>query len=91
MALEVAVAGELIDNIKAGIIQDECFGPIAHFLGKPSQRPQQHTRSAKVRKLRVSTQHSNLQENGPMWLHGELEKKEVEKNVRAKKNNGENE
>jgi len=30
MALEGTAAGEWIDNIKVGIVDDEWFGPIAH-------------------------------------------------------------
>jgi transposase InsO family protein len=91
MALEVTAAGEWIDDIKAGIIEDEWFGPIAHFLADPSQRPPPPTASAKERKLWVSTQRFYLEENGLLWLRGDLEKKEVEKNVRARKKDGEEE
>ena len=37
----------------------------------------------------MSAQWFYLEENGLLWLHGELEKKQVEKNARAQKKNEE--
>jgi len=51
MAMEVTAAGKWIEVIKAGIVDDEWFGPIAHCLANPSPRPPPSTASAKELKL----------------------------------------
>jgi len=83
--MEVTAAGEWIEDIKVGIVENEWFGPILHPLANPSPRPSPSTASAKERKLWVSAQRFYLEENGLMWLHGDLERKQEEKN--AKKHN----
>ena len=65
-----------VDDIKAGIIDDEWFGPIAHCLANPSPRPPPSTASTKERKFWVAAQRFYLEENGLLWLRGDLEKKE---------------
>jgi hypothetical protein len=82
MAMEVTAAGEWIEHIKAGIVDDEWFGPIAHSLANPSPHPQPPTASAKECKLWVSSQRFYLEENGLLWLRGDLERKQVEKKAR---------
>ena len=47
MAMEVSAAKEWIEDIKASIVDDEWFGPIAHSLANPSPRPPPSTASAK--------------------------------------------
>jgi len=83
-ALEVTAAGEWVDDIKVGIIDDEWFGPIAHCLANPSPCPPPSTASTKERKLWVVTQRIYLDENGLPWLHGDLEKTQIYKTARAK-------
>ena len=83
-ALEVTAAGEWVDDIKVGIIDDEWFGPIAHCLANPSPCPPPSTASTKERKLWVVTQRFYLDENGLLWLHGDLEKTQIYKTARAK-------
>jgi hypothetical protein len=56
MVMQVTAAGEWIEDIKAGIVDDEWFGPIAHSLANPSARPPPSTVFAKERKLWVSAQ-----------------------------------
>jgi len=51
MAMEVTAAGEWIEDIEAGIVDDEWFGPIAHSLANPSPGPPPSTASATERKL----------------------------------------
>jgi len=85
MAMEVTAAGEWIDDIKAGIVDDDWFGPIAHSLANPSPCPPPSTASAKERKLWVSAQRFYLEENGLLWLRGDLERKQAEKNAREQK------
>jgi hypothetical protein len=51
MAMEVTAARELIEDIQAGIVDDEWFGPIAHCLADPGPRPPPSTAPAKERKL----------------------------------------
>jgi hypothetical protein len=85
MAQEVTAARERIEDIKAGIIDDEWFGPIAHSLTNRSPRPLPSTAPAKDHKLWVSAQRFCLEENGLMWLFGNLENKKVETNTRVKK------
>ena len=75
-SLEVTAAGECVDEIKAGIIDDERFGPIAHCLANPSPRPPPSTAYTKERKLWVAVQRFYLEDNGLLWLRGDLEKKE---------------
>jgi len=85
VALEVTVAGERIKDIKAGIIDDEWFGLIVNSLAIPSPHPLPSTAPEKKHKLWVSAQRFCLDENGLLWLHGNLEKKQTEKNARVKK------
>jgi hypothetical protein len=85
MAQEVTAARERIEDIKAGIIDNEWFGPIAHSLTNPSPRPLPSTAPAKERKLWVSAQRFCLEENGRMWLFGNGENKKLETNTRVKK------
>jgi len=75
-ALELTAAGEWVDDIKAGIIDDEWFGPIAHCLANPSPRPPPSAASTEERRLWVAAQRFYLEENGLLWLRGDLEKKE---------------
>jgi len=84
MALGLTAAGEWVDDIKAGIIDDEWFGPIAHCLANPSPCPPPSTASTKERKLWVAAQRFHLEENGLLWLRGDLEKTQVIKAARAK-------
>jgi hypothetical protein len=83
-ALEVTAAGERFDDIKVGIIDDEWFGPIAHCLANPSPHPPPSTASTKECKLWVAGQQFYLEENGLLWLCGDLEKTQVNKTPRAK-------
>jgi len=83
-ALEVTTAGEWVDDIKAGIFDDEWFGPSADHLANPSPRPPPSTASTKERKLWVAAQRLYLEENGLLWLCGDLEKTQVNKTARAK-------
>jgi len=85
MALEVSAAREWSDDFKAGIFGDEWFGPIAHSLANLSPRPPPSTASIKECKLWVSAERFYLEENVLLWLHGDLEKKQVQNNARAKK------
>jgi len=85
MAMVVPAAGEWIEDIKAGIVDDEWFGPIAHCLADPSPHPPPSTASPKERKLWVSAQRFNLEENGLLWLRGELERKQAENKARKNK------
>jgi hypothetical protein len=66
MAIDVTAAGEWIEEIKAGRVDNNWFGPIAPFLANPSLRPLPSTTSAKERKLWVSAQCFYLEEDGPM-------------------------
>jgi len=84
MALEVTVAGQCVDDIMAGIIDDEWFGPIAHCLANPTPRPLPSTASTKECKLCVAAQRYILEENGLLWLGGDLEMTQVNKTARAK-------
>jgi len=77
MALEVMAAGEWVDDIKAGIIDDEWFGPIGHCLGNPSPRPSPSTASTKERTFWVAVQRLYVEENRLLWLRGDLEKIQV--------------
>jgi len=70
-------AGEWVDDIKAGTIDDQWFGPIAHCLSSPSPRSPPSTASTKEGKLWVATKRFYLQENGPLLLCGDLEKTQV--------------
>jgi len=83
-ALEVTAAGDWVDDIKAGIIDDEWFGPIAQCLANPSPCPPPSTASTKERKLWVAAQPFYLEENGLLWLRGGLEKTQVNNTARAK-------
>jgi len=56
IALEVTSAGEWIDDIKVGIVDDKWFGPIAHSLANPSPHPTPSTASTQEFKLWVSAQ-----------------------------------
>jgi len=56
MALEVSAAGEWIDDGRAGIVDDEWFGPIAGSFTNPSQCPSRSTASSTECKLWVSVQ-----------------------------------
>jgi hypothetical protein len=85
MAMEVTAAGEWIEDIKAGIVDNEWFGPIAHSLANPSPRPPPSTASAKECKLWVLAQRCYLEENGLLWLRGDLERKQAEKKARKTK------
>ena len=67
MSQEVTAAGELVDDIKAGIINDEWFWPIAHCLAIPSPHPPLSTASTKEHKVWVAVQRFNLEENGLLW------------------------
>ena len=54
MAQAVTAAEEWIDDIKAGIVHEEWFGPIAHSLANPSPHPLPSTASTKERKSWVA-------------------------------------
>jgi len=56
MAMKVTAAGEWMEDIKVGIVDDEWLRPIAHSLANPSPHPPPSTASAKERKLLVSAQ-----------------------------------
>jgi len=56
MAMEVTAAVEWIEDIKAGIVDDEWFGTIAHSLANSSRRPPPSTASTKECKSWVSAQ-----------------------------------
>ena len=84
LALEVTATGEWVDDIKVGIIDDEWFGPIAHCLANPSPHPPPSTASTKESTLWVAAQRFYLEENGLLWLHGDLEQTQVNKTARAK-------
>jgi hypothetical protein len=84
MALEVTPAGESMEDINAGIIEDESFGLFAHFLANTSQQPMPPTVSTKEHKLWIATQRFYLEGNGLLWLCGDLEKKEVKKKHKGK-------
>ena len=84
MALSVTAAREWIDDIKVGIIDDECFGPIAHCLANPSPHPLPYTAFTKECTLWVSAQSFDLEENALLWLCGNVETKQQEKNATAK-------
>jgi len=79
MALEVMVAREWVEDIKAGIIDDEWFGPIAHCLANPIPRLSPSTSCTKECKLWVAAQRCYVAENGLLWPHRDLEKKQVNK------------
>jgi len=83
-ALEVTAAGEWVDDINAGIIDDEWFRVIAHCFANPSPRPLPSTASTKERKIWVAAQRFYVQQNGLLWLRGDLEKTQVNKSARAK-------
>jgi len=87
--MEVTAAGEWIEDIKGGIVDDEWFGPIAHSLANPSPRPPPFTASAKERKLCVSSPQFYLEENSLLWLRGDLERKQAEKKATEMKKDGE--
>jgi len=82
MVMVVTAAGEWIEDIKVGIVDDEWFWPIAHSLANPSPRHPPSTVSAKERKLWASAQRIYLEENGLLWLRGDLERKQAEKKAR---------
>jgi len=83
-ALEVTAAVEWVDDIKAGIIHDEWFGPIAYCLANPSPHPPPSTASTKECKSWVAAQRFYLEENRLLWLRGDLEKTQVNETARAK-------
>jgi hypothetical protein len=56
MAMQVTAACEWIEDIKAGIVDNEWFGPVAHSLANPSPRHPPSTASTKECKLWVSAQ-----------------------------------
>jgi len=85
MAMEVTAAIEWIEDIKVGIVDDEWFRPIAHSLGNSSRRPPPSTASAKEHRLWVSAERFNLEENGLLWLRGDWERKQGEKEARKNK------
>jgi len=85
MAMDVTVAGESIEDIKAGIVDDKWFGPIAHSLANPSPCPPPSTASAKQRKLWVSAQRFYVEKNDLLWSRGDLERKQEEKKARKNK------
>jgi hypothetical protein len=89
MAMEVTAAGEWIEDIKPGIVDNEWSGPIAHSVANPSPRHPPCTTSAKERKLWVSSQRFYLEKNGLLWFRGDLERKLAEKQAREKKKDGE--
>ena len=82
IAMEVTAAGKWIQDIKAGIVDDEWFGPIAHSLANPSPGPPPSTASATECELWVSAQRFYLEENGLLWLCGDLERKQAGKKAR---------
>ena len=85
MTLEVSVAGEWIDDINAGIVDDKWFRTIACSLANPIPHPPPSTASSKERKLWVSAQRFYLGENSLLWLRGDLEKRQVENKAKTKK------
>jgi len=84
MALWVTEATEWIEDIKAGIIDDQSFGSIAYSLANPSPRPLPSTASGGERKLLVPVQRFYVGENGLLLLDMDLGKKQVEKNIWSK-------
>jgi hypothetical protein len=86
MALAVSAAGEWVEDIKAFIIDDEWFGPIANYFADPSLRPPPSITSTKERKVWVSAQQFYLEEKGLLWLPRDLEKTQVNKITWAKNN-----
>jgi len=64
LVLEVTAAGEWIDDMKADIVDDKLYGPIAHSLPNPSPCPPPSTASTKEPKLWVSAQRFILEGNG---------------------------
>jgi len=84
MALGVTEATEWIEDIKAGIIDDQSFGSIAYSLANPSPRPLPSTASGGEWKLLVPVQRFYVGENGLLLLDMDLGKKQVEKNIWSK-------
>jgi hypothetical protein len=84
MAPEVTAAKEWVDDIKAGIIHGEWFGTVANCLANPCPRPLPSTASTKEHKVWVAAQRFKVEGNGLLWLHGDLEKTQVNKRARAK-------
>jgi hypothetical protein len=82
--LEVTAAGEWVDDIKVGTIDDELCGPIAQCLVNQSPCPPSFTACTKERKLWVAAQGFYLEENGLLWLRRDLKKTQVIKTARAK-------
>jgi hypothetical protein len=82
MVMEVTAGGESIEDIKVGIVDDQWFRLIAHSLANPSRCPPPSTSSAEERKFWGSAQRFYLEENGLLWLRGDLERKQAEKKAR---------
>ena len=72
IALVVTAAGEWVDDSRAGIIDNEWFGPIAHCLANSSPCPLPSTASTKERKLWVAAQRFYLEETGLLWVLGDV-------------------
>ena len=89
MALDVSAAREWIDDIKAGIVYDEWFGSIKQIFTNRSHRPPPSPAPALECTSQVSAQRFDLEENGLLWLGGDFERKQAEKNAWAKKHDGE--
>jgi len=84
MGLAVTTVGEWANDIKANIIDDEWFRPMAYCLANPSPRPQPSTASTKACKVWVAAQRFYLEENGLLWFRGDLEITQVKEAARAK-------
>ena len=82
---EVTAAREWIDDMEAGIVDDEWFGPIARSLANPRPSPPPSTALTKESKSWVSARQFYLGENGLLWLCQDLEKKQVEKKTKPRK------
>ena len=80
---------EDIDDIYADISDNEWFRPIAQSCANPSPLPAPSIEFPQEHKLQVSVQQFYWEENGLLWLHGYLERKQVENDELAKKHNAE--
>jgi len=78
MALEVPEAGEWIDANAAGITENECLG--LRYIHSATQVPalRHPLASTKEYKWLLSAQRFQLEENGLLWLRGDLEKEQME-------------
>jgi len=56
MALDDTAARKWVHDIRLGIIDDEWFGPVAHYVANPSPSPPPSTSSMKEPKFWVAAQ-----------------------------------